>query len=112
MLKALLLENVHPLTIEILSAQGIEVETRTGALDENELIDALAGVHILGIRSKTQVTDRVIAASTDLLTIGAFCIGTNQIDLKSAAEHGSLCSTRPSPTHARSWRSPSPRSSR
>ena len=87
-LKALLLENVHPLTTEILAAQGIEVETRTGALDENELIDALEGVHILGIRSKTQVTDRVIAASTDLLTIGAFCIGTNQIDLRSAASHG------------------------
>lgn len=88
MLKALLLENVHPLTTEILAAQGIEVETRSGALDENELIDALDGVHILGIRSKTQVTDRVIAASHDLLTIGAFCIGTNQIDLKSAAAHG------------------------
>ena len=87
-LKALLLENVHPLTTEILAAQGIDVETRTGALDENELIDALEGVHILGIRSKTQVTDRVIAASTDLLTIGAFCIGTNQIDLRSAASHG------------------------
>lgn len=87
-LKALLLENVHPLTTEILVAQGIDVETRTGALDENELIDALEGVHILGIRSKTQVTDRVIAASTDLLTVGAFCIGTNQIDLRSAASHG------------------------
>jgi D-3-phosphoglycerate dehydrogenase len=87
-LKALLLENVHPLTIEILAAQGIEVETRAGALDENELIDALDGVQILGIRSKTQVTDRVIEASSDLLTIGAFCIGTNQIDLRSAAAHG------------------------
>ena len=88
MLKALLLENVHPLTIEILAAHGIEVETRSGALDENELIDALDGVHILGIRSKTQVTAKVIEASPELLTIGAFCIGTNQIDLKTAANHG------------------------
>lgn len=88
MLKALLLENVHPLTVEILTAHGVEVEVRSGALDETELINALHGVHILGIRSKTQVTDAVIAASPELLTIGAFCIGTNQIDLRSAASHG------------------------
>ncbi|KQU00528.1 MULTISPECIES: phosphoglycerate dehydrogenase [Sanguibacter] len=88
MLKALLLENVHPLTVEILAAHGVEVEVRSGALDESELIHALEGVHILGIRSKTQVTDAVIAASPELLTIGAFCIGTNQIDLRSAASHG------------------------
>lgn len=88
MLKALLLENVHPLALEIFAAHGIEVETRSGALDEAELIAALDGVHILGLRSKTQVTAKVIEASTDLLTIGAFCIGTNQIDLQSAANHG------------------------
>ncbi|MBI9115483.1 phosphoglycerate dehydrogenase [Sanguibacter suaedae] len=88
MLKALLLENVHPLSVEILADQGIEVDSRSGALDEKELVDALDGVHILGIRSKTQVTDAVIAASPELLTVGAFCIGTNQIDLRSAANHG------------------------
>jgi len=87
-LKALLLENVHPLSVEILADQGIEVDSRSGALDEKELVDALEGVHILGIRSKTQVTDAVIAASPELLTVGAFCIGTNQIDLRSAANHG------------------------
>lgn len=87
-LKALLLENVHPLAIEILAAHGIEVETRSGALDENELIDALDGVHILGIRSKTQVTAKVVESASDLLSIGAFCIGTNQIDLATAASHG------------------------
>jgi D-3-phosphoglycerate dehydrogenase len=87
-LKALLLENVHPLAIEILAANGIEVVTKTGALDEAELIEALQGVHLLGIRSKTQVTAKVIESAPDLVAIGAFCIGTNQIDLKSAAQHG------------------------
>ncbi len=87
-LRALLLENLHPLASSILTAQGIEVTTRTGALDESELVDALDGVHLLGIRSKTQVTDKVVANAPDLLAIGAYCIGTNQIDLAAAAAHG------------------------
>ncbi|PFG35899.1 D-3-phosphoglycerate dehydrogenase [Flavimobilis soli] len=88
MQRALLLENLHPLATSILQAQGIEVVTRTGALDESELIDALDGVHILGIRSKTTVSQRVIESAPDLMAIGAFCIGTNQIDLAAAARHG------------------------
>lgn len=87
-LRALLLENLHPLATRILTSAGIEVTRLHGALDEDELIDALDGVHILGIRSKTNVTDRVLANAPDLLTIGAFCIGTNQIDLSSAAHRG------------------------
>jgi len=87
-LKALLLENVHPLSVEILAANGVEVVTRSGALDEDELIEALKGVQLLGIRSKTHVTAKVIEAASDLVAVGAFCIGTNQIDLKSAAQHG------------------------
>lgn len=88
MLKALLLENLHPFATEILREQGIEVITRTGGLDEAELIDALDGVQILGIRSKTNVTRKVIESAPDLLALGAFCIGTNQIDLTAAAEKG------------------------
>ena len=88
MLRALLLENLHPLATTILTADAIDVTTRTGALDEDELIASLEGVHILGIRSKTQVTERVIQAAPDLLAIGAYCIGTNQIDLRAAAAHG------------------------
>ena len=88
MLRALLLENLHPLATSILRADGIDVVTRTGALDEDELIEALQGVHLLGIRSKTLVTERVVAAAPDLLAIGAYCIGTNQIDLRAAAESG------------------------
>ena len=88
MLRALLLENLHPLASSILAAQGIEVITRTTALDESELIEALDGVHLLGIRSKTQVSERVVANAPDLIAIGAYCIGTNQIDLAAAARRG------------------------
>jgi D-3-phosphoglycerate dehydrogenase len=87
-LRALLLENLHPLAATILSDHGAEVTTRTGALDEGELIESLAGVKLLGIRSKTQVTERVLEASGDLRAIGAYCIGTNQIDLRAASERG------------------------
>lgn len=87
-MKALLLENVHPLATEILTSAGLEVETRAGALDEAELTSALDGVAFLGIRSKTDVTDKVLAACPDLTAIGAFCIGTNQIDLKAATDRG------------------------
>lgn len=88
MLKALLLENLHPQASQILAARGIEVTNRTGALDEDELIESLDGVSILGIRSKTHLSDRVLEAAKDLVTVGAFCIGTNQIDLESAASRG------------------------
>lgn len=88
MQKALLLENLHPLASESLRNAGYEVETRDGALDEDELIQALNGVSLLGIRSKTEVTARVIENAPSVVSIGAFCIGTNQIDLSAATEHG------------------------
>ena len=86
--KALLLENLHPQARSILEAAGFDVTTRTGALDEAELIEALDGVQLLGIRSKTHVTAEVLAHAPDLVAIGAFCIGTNQIDLAEAAARG------------------------
>ncbi|WP_102508939.1 phosphoglycerate dehydrogenase [Sanguibacter massiliensis] len=85
---ALLLENLHPLATQILTSHGIEVVNRTGALDEDDLIAALDGVDILGIRSKTTVTPRVLEHAPQLSVIGAFCIGTNQIDLAGAATRG------------------------
>ena len=88
MRSALLLESLHPIAAAILRDHGTEVTTRTGALDEDELIDALVGVRLLGIRSKTQVTEKVLAASPDLRAVGAYCIGTNQIDLRAASERG------------------------
>lgn len=84
--KALLLENIHPAAVKALEAFGMDVRLEKGALDEDELIDALEGVDVLGIRSKTQVTRRVLEARPDLMTIGAFCIGTNQIDLQAASD--------------------------
>ena len=87
-MRALLLENLHPLATTLLHADGIDVAARSGALDEGELSESLAGVQLLGIRSKTQVTAAVLDAAPDLLAIGAFCIGTNQIDLHAAAERG------------------------
>ena len=87
-IRALLLEQIHPDAERILRSAGFEVESVTRALDEDELIAALDGVALLGIRSKTQVTERVLDAATSLVSIGAFCIGTNQIDLDAASERG------------------------
>jgi D-3-phosphoglycerate dehydrogenase / 2-oxoglutarate reductase len=86
--KVKLLENIHPVAVELLEARGLEVELLTTSLSEDELVDALSGVHLLGIRSNTHVTPRVLDAAPDLLAIGCFCIGTNQVDLESAAERG------------------------
>ena len=85
---ALLLETLHPRATDVFAAAGIETDNRAGALDEDELIEALQGVQLLGIRSKTQVTARVIESCPDLIAVGAFSIGTNQIDLVAAAKHG------------------------
>ncbi|MBJ7450808.1 MAG: phosphoglycerate dehydrogenase [Blastococcus sp.] len=86
--RALLLENIDPVAVELLESAGYDVEARRGALDEGDLIGALDGVALLGIRSKTQVTAEVIRARPELLAVGAFCIGTNQIDLVAAAQSG------------------------
>ena len=86
--KALLLENIDPVAGELLSAAGYEVESLRGALDEDDLAAALDGVHVVGIRSKTQVTADVLKRNPSVAAVGAFCIGTNQIDLVAAAESG------------------------
>jgi D-3-phosphoglycerate dehydrogenase len=86
--KALLLENIHESAVRLLTDRGIEVETRSGALDGADLVAALDGVDLLGIRSRTHVTAEVIEACPWLSAVGAFCIGTNQIDLTAASESG------------------------
>jgi D-3-phosphoglycerate dehydrogenase / 2-oxoglutarate reductase len=86
--RALLLESVHPDAVAVLHAAGCEVETVDRALDERELVEALPGVHVLGIRSKTDVSAAALASAPDLLAIGAFCIGVNQIDLAAAGGRG------------------------
>ena len=87
-MKALLLESVHPEAATALRAAGIEVTALKGALDQTALADALHGVELLGIRSKTQVTGDLLAQSRGLLAVGAFCIGTNQIDTDAASRLG------------------------
>lgn len=87
-INVLLLENVHPVAVELLKAEGFNVETYHAALTEDELIQKIKNVSVLGIRSKTQVTERVLEHANRLMVIGAFCIGTNQIDLKAATEKG------------------------
>ncbi len=80
-IKILLLENVHPAAFHNLSEDGFSVELIKTSLSEDELIQKIKGVHVLGIRSKTQVTQKVLDAANKLLVVGAFCIGTTQIDL-------------------------------
>ncbi|OSY87944.1 3-phosphoglycerate dehydrogenase [Tenacibaculum holothuriorum] len=87
-IKILLLENVHPDAFTKLSGDGFSVETVSRSLSEDELIEKLKDVHVLGIRSKTQVTRKVIEAAEKLMVVSAFCIGTKQIDLEAAKENG------------------------
>ncbi|HEX5063511.1 MAG TPA: phosphoglycerate dehydrogenase [Kofleriaceae bacterium] len=87
-IKILLLENIHPVAKEEFAAEGFQVETVKGALSEAELVDKIRDVHVLGIRSKTQVTPRALDEARRLLTVGAFCIGTNQINLGHANRRG------------------------
>ncbi len=87
-IKILLLENVHPDAFENLSDDGFSVELVKHSLPEEELIEKIKGVHVLGIRSKTQVTQKVLDAANKLLVVGAFCIGTTQIDLEYCRRKG------------------------
>jgi D-3-phosphoglycerate dehydrogenase / 2-oxoglutarate reductase len=86
--RALLLEHIHPDAEQLLRSAGFEVRTLPRAMDEAELIEQLPGVALIGIRSKTHLTERVLEAASELEAVGAFCIGTNQIDLGAASERG------------------------
>jgi len=87
-IKVLLLENVHTAAFENLSEDGFSVELVTHSLPEEELIEKIKGVHVLGIRSKTHVSQKVLDAADKLLVVGAFCIGTTQIELEYAKNKG------------------------
>jgi D-3-phosphoglycerate dehydrogenase / 2-oxoglutarate reductase len=86
--RALLLESLHPKATEILSDGGIEVASHSGAFDQDELIKALKGVDLLGVRSKTALTPKVFDSCPSLIAVGAFSVGTNQIDLATAVRKG------------------------
>ncbi|XXU11875.1 phosphoglycerate dehydrogenase [Sorangium sp. So ce854] len=86
--KVLLLENIHQSAHELFRTRSFEIETRSSALKEDELVAALAGVDVIGIRSKTHLTARVLEKADKLMAIGCFCIGTNQVDLDAANRRG------------------------
>ena len=87
-LKILLLESIHPVADGLLEAEGFEVQRAEGALKEDQLCERLDGIHLLGIRSKTQITKKVLDAADSLIAVGAFCIGTNQVALDHALKRG------------------------
>ncbi|MEO0582513.1 MAG: phosphoglycerate dehydrogenase [Bacteroidota bacterium] len=87
-IKVLLLENIHPFAEDAFRQEGYQVEIIGRALSEDELCEKIKDVSIIGIRSKTHITEKVLAHANRLLVIGAFCIGTNQIDLGAASERG------------------------
>lgn len=83
-----LLESIHPHAHGILDGAGYTVEVHDGALSEDGLIDACGEAHLVGIRSKTQITARFLDACAHLWAVGCFCIGTNQVDLAAASARG------------------------
>ncbi len=88
-LKILLLENIHAAAEDNFRAGNFTaIEKLSGSPDEETLIKMLRGVHVLGIRSKTRVTDRVLKSAPQLLAVGCFCIGTDQVDMDAATRRG------------------------
>lgn len=87
-INVLLLENIHDHGIQKLQEEGYNVKVHPAGMDEDELMEAIKDVSILGIRSKTQVTKKVLDNAHRLLAVGAFCIGTNQIDLVTCQRKG------------------------
>lgn len=87
-IKVLLLENIHPEAVMLFKEEGYTVETHSAAMEEDELMERIKDVSILGIRSKTMLTKRVLEHANRLIGVGAYCIGTNQIDLNTCLEKG------------------------
>jgi D-3-phosphoglycerate dehydrogenase len=87
-IKVLLLENVHAEAKRLFNLEGYTIEVVPSAMEEDELIEKIKDVSIIGIRSKTNITAKVLENANKLIAIGAFCIGTNQIDLKAAVKKG------------------------
>ncbi|MDO6563018.1 phosphoglycerate dehydrogenase [Amphritea sp. 1_MG-2023] len=88
-IKILLLEGVHQSALDTLNAHGYtNIEYLTGSLPEEDLIERIKDVHFIGIRSRTQLTDKVFKAAKKLIAVGCFCIGTNQVNLTAATMRG------------------------
>ncbi len=87
-INVLLLEGVHPDAVGLFKEEGYNVEYLKTALTEEELVEKIKDVNIIGIRSKTHLTEKVINSAKRLISVGAFCIGTNQIDLDACSKNG------------------------
>ena len=87
-IKVLLLENIHPDAAKQFRENGVDIVNIDRSLKEDELCEKVKDVHVIGIRSKTQVTEKVLDAGKNLLAVGAYCIGTNQIDISACSRRG------------------------
>ncbi|MEH6530388.1 MAG: phosphoglycerate dehydrogenase [Photobacterium frigidiphilum] len=88
-IKVLLLEGLHPSSLEVLQQAGYtNIEYHKGSLAGEELLEAIKDAHFVGIRSRTQLTEEVFNAAKKLTAVGCFCIGTNQVDLTAASKRG------------------------
>ena len=88
-INVLLLENIHPAAEEGFRSRSFDrIENHSGALTEEQLTRLLPGFQVLGIRSKTRITERVLKSAPQLVAIGCFCIGTDQVDMDAATRHG------------------------
>jgi D-3-phosphoglycerate dehydrogenase len=87
-IRILLLENIHQQAIDLFEEESYQIIRHSGAMTEEVLADAIRDVHLLGIRSKTQVTEKILSHANKLLGIGVFCIGTNQLDLNACSAKG------------------------
>ncbi|MBZ0204408.1 MAG: phosphoglycerate dehydrogenase [Ignavibacteria bacterium] len=94
-IKVLLLENIHKDAVKLFKQEGYSVEVISKSLGESELAEKIKDVSVLGIRSKTQVTEKVLNKAKKLLAVGAFCIGTNQIDLDACSSRGVIVFNAP-----------------
>ena len=88
LIKVLLLENIHESAHQLVRAEGFQLEVVSSALKEAALVEKIRDVHLLGIRSKTRITEPALIAARRLLAVGCFCIGTNQVDLQTANRRG------------------------
>ena len=86
--RILLLESIHPVAEQILVGSGHQVERESGALAGSSLVQRVRGSQLLGLRSKTELRSDLFSACPDLMAVGAFCIGTNQIDLEASQRAG------------------------
>ena len=88
-IKMLMLEGVHSSALKLFNDHGYnDIEVSKASMTENELVEKIKNIHLLGIRSKTQLSEKILNAANKLIGIGAYCIGTNQINMNAAIENG------------------------